>query len=45
MALLGGQTGISMAVLPVWNEINQKHTTQCPLFEGVYKFLQKKKDA
>lgn len=45
MALLGGQTGISMAVRPVWNEINQKYTMQCPLFEGVYKFLHKKKDA
>lgn len=44
MALLGGQTGISVAVLPVWNEINQKHTMQCPLFEGVYiNFFTKRK--
>lgn len=45
MALLKGQIVISMAILPMWNEINQKHSVQCPLFEGVYKFLCKKKDA
>lgn len=45
MALVEGQIGISMAILSMWNEINQKHTMQCPLFEGVYKFLCKKKDA
>ena len=29
-ALLEGQIGISMAILSMWNEINQKHTMKCP---------------